>query len=95
MRASQVLTKELRGEHPDWQAEYTDHLLQGVKTFRAYVNAWYDGTLCEIFFAPDRDLGVMRNICSVLAGYVWDKSNPYVTQAERALGLLSQFVTGS
>lgn len=46
------------------------------------------------FFAPDRDMGVMRNICSVLAGYVWDKSNPYVTQAERALGLLSQVVTG-
>ncbi len=39
-------------------------------------------------------MGVMRNICSVLAGYVWDKSNPYVTQAERALGLLSQVVTG-
>ena len=32
----------------------------------------------------------MRNICSVLAGYVWDKSNPYVTQAERALGVISE-----
>jgi flavin-dependent dehydrogenase len=94
MRAAQVLTKELRGQHPDWKTEYADHLLQGVNTFRAYVNAWYDGTLCDIFFAPDRDIGVMRNICSVLAGYVWDKSNPYVTQAERALGLLSQVVTG-
>ena len=31
----------------------------------------------------------MRNICSVLAGYVWDKSNPYVTQAERALGIVT------
>jgi hypothetical protein len=94
MRAAQVVTKELRGQHPDWQTEYSDHMKQGVNTFRAYVNAWYDGTLCDIFFAPDRDMGVMRNICSVLAGYVWDKSNPYVTQAERALGLLSQVVTG-
>ena len=30
----------------------------------------------------------MQQICSVLAGYVWDKTNPYVAQAERALGLL-------
>jgi hypothetical protein len=30
----------------------------------------------------------MRQICSVLAGYVWDKSNPYVAQADRALGVL-------
>ena len=45
MRAAQVLTKELRGQHPDWKTEYADHLLQGVNTFRAYVNAWYDGTL--------------------------------------------------
>ena len=27
----------------------------------------------------------MKQICSVLAGYVWDKSNPYVAQPERAL----------
>ena len=32
----------------------------------------------------------MRQICSVLAGYVWDKSNPYVAQPERALPLLAK-----
>jgi len=30
----------------------------------------------------------------VLAGYVWDKSNPYVAQAERALGLLAKILGG-
>jgi len=93
MRSAQVLTRELRGEKPDWKTEYADHLAQGVNTFRTYVNAWYDGTLADIFFSPDRDMDVMRKICSVLAGYVWDKSNPYVTQAERALSLISKFVT--
>ncbi|MBI3879610.1 MAG: methyltransferase domain-containing protein [Verrucomicrobia bacterium] len=34
----------------------------------------------------------MRQICSVLAGYVWDKTNPYVAQPERALPLLSRIV---
>jgi flavin-dependent dehydrogenase len=94
MRAARVIAKQLRGESPDWETEYADHLRQGVNTFRVYVNAWYDGTLCDIFFAPDRDMDVMRKICSVLAGYVWDKSNPYVTQAQRALSVLSRFVKG-
>jgi flavin-dependent dehydrogenase len=95
LRASQVVTRELRGEHPNWQSEYVDHLMQGVNTFRVYVNAWYDGTLCNIFFAPERDRDAMSKICSVLAGYVWDKSNPYVTQAQRALTAISNLVTGA
>lgn len=94
MRAAKVIAKELRGQKPDWEKEYAEHLMQGVKTFRVYVNAWYDGTLANIFFAPDRDRDVMKKICSVLAGYVWDKSNPYVTQAERALAVIAKFVMG-
>jgi flavin-dependent dehydrogenase len=95
LRAAQVLTRQLRGQNPDWQTEYADHLMQGVNTFRTYVNAWYDGTLCNIFFAPNKDPQIMRSICSVLAGYVWDKSNLYVTQAERALSVISRVVLSS
>jgi flavin-dependent dehydrogenase len=95
MRAAQTAVRELRGEKSDWQTEYAEHLKQGVDTFRVYVNAWYDGTLPNIFFAPNRDPDVMAKICSVLAGYVWDKSNPYVTQAKRALPLLAELVAGN
>lgn len=35
---------------------------------------------------------MMRQVCSVLAGYVWDKSNPNVSHAERALGLLVKII---
>jgi hypothetical protein len=48
--------------------------------------------LHDIFFAAGSNPGVMRQICSVLAGYVWDKSNPYVAQPERALPLLARIV---
>jgi flavin-dependent dehydrogenase len=92
MRAARVIARELRGERPDWEKEYAAHLRQGVDTFRVYVNAWYDGTLGDIFFAPDRDVEVMKKICSVLAGYVWDRSNPYVVHAQRALQVISKFV---
>jgi len=91
-RAAKVLTRHLRGEAPDWQTEYADHVMQGINTFRAYVLAWYDGTLHDIFFSAAANPDIMRQICSVLAGYVWDMTNPYVVQPERALPLLSKIV---
>jgi flavin-dependent dehydrogenase len=91
-RAAKVLTRQLRGEKVDWQTDYADHVMQGINTFRAYVTAWYDGTFQEILFANQKNPDIMRQICSVLAGYVWDKSNPYVAQPERALPLLAQIV---
>ncbi len=93
-RAAKVLIRQLRGESPDWQTEYADHVMQGINAFRAYVSAWYDGTLHEIFFAASANPDIMRQICSVLAGYVWDRNNPYVTQPERALPLLAKIVQG-
>jgi flavin-dependent dehydrogenase len=91
-RASKVLTRQLRGETVDWQADYADYVMQGINTFRSYVSAWYDDKLPQIFFTPNRNPDIMRQICSVLAGYVWDKSNPYVAQPERALPLLAKIV---
>ncbi len=91
-RAATVLARQLHGEPVDWQAEYSDYVMHGVNVFRAYVDAWYDGTLQEVFFSAGANPGVMRQVCSVLAGYVWDMSNPYVTQPDRALPLLSKIV---
>jgi flavin-dependent dehydrogenase len=93
-RAAKTITRQLRGEAVDWQTDYADHVMQGINTFRTYVSAWYDGTLHDIFFAAKSNHDIMRQICSVLAGYVWDKSNPYVAQPERALPLLSKIVRG-
>jgi flavin-dependent dehydrogenase len=91
-RAAKVLTRHLRGEPVNWQTDYADHVMQGINTFRAYVSAWYDGTLHDIFFSAGANREIMRQICSVLAGYVWDLANPYVTQPERALPLLAKVV---
>jgi len=76
--ASTLVVRQLQGEIVDWQKEYTDVMMQGVNTFRSYVMAWYDGSLQKIFFAEERNQEVIRQICSVLAGYVWDLENPYV-----------------
>jgi flavin-dependent dehydrogenase len=91
-RAAQVLTRHLRGQPADWQTEYADYVMQGMNTFRSYVAAWYDDKLPQIFFAAQRNPDIMGQICAVLAGYVWDQSNPYVTQADRALSVLASLV---
>jgi flavin-dependent dehydrogenase len=91
-RAAQVLTRHLCGQQVDWQSEYADYVMQGIDTFRAYVTAWYDTTLHQIIFAAQPNPAIMKRICSVLAGYVWDRSNPYVAQADQALPLLARII---
>jgi flavin-dependent dehydrogenase len=90
--ASKLLIRKLKGDVVDWQEEYTKVIQQGVDTFRTYVMAWYDGTLEKIFFARKPDAEIKKQICSVLAGYVWDQSNPYVRDHERALRRLAKLI---
>lgn len=90
--AAHLVIKTLRGENVDWNAEYAEPMMQGVNTFRTYVNTWYEGTLDTIFFADDQDPLIKSQICSVLAGYVWDMSNPYVKNHETALYKLEQLI---
>jgi flavin-dependent dehydrogenase len=88
--AGTLVCRHLQGENVDWQTEYTDHMMQGVNTFRSYVMGWYDGSLQDIFFAYKPNPEIQRQICSVLAGYVWDTTNPYVKNHERVLQTLAQ-----
>jgi hypothetical protein len=90
--ASQLVIRKLKGESIDWDNDYTNFIRQGVDTFRTYVMAWYDGTLEKIFFSKNPDPNIKRQICSVLAGYVWDKSNPFVKDHALALKRLAKLI---
>ncbi|HTS43756.1 MAG TPA: NAD(P)/FAD-dependent oxidoreductase [Puia sp.] len=87
--AGKLVVDKLNGRNIDWDNEYTQPMMQGVDTFRSYVMAWYDGTLDTIFFADDQDPLIKSQICSVLAGYVWDTTNPYVKNHKIALQKLA------
>ncbi len=91
-RASKVIVRQLNGEAVDWQAEYSDYMSRGIETFRTFVNAWYDGTLHKIFFAPEINANLKRMICSALAGYVWDLENPFVSNHDRKLSQLVRII---
>ncbi len=91
--AAKLVIRKLKGEAIDWQRQYTDELQPGVDTFKSYVNNWYDGTLETIFYAKRQDPTIKRQICSVLAGYVWDQSNPYVRDHDTILKRLAKLVS--
>jgi hypothetical protein len=88
--AVQVLDRQLRGERVDWKHEFEEPLRRGVDCFRAYVEAWYDGRFQKIVFHERQADPIKRMICSVLAGYAWDESNPFVREASQRLDTLAR-----
>ena len=92
LQAAKLLARQLAGETIDWDENYVKHMMQGVDVFRTYVNAWYDNTLQTIFFADNPRQKIKEQICSVLAGYVWDKKNPYVRNHKNAIYTVAEFI---
>jgi flavin-dependent dehydrogenase len=88
--AAQVLDAQLRGAAVDWQSQFEVPLRKGVDTFRAYVRAWYDGRFQDIMFAKTQPPEIRRMICSILAGYAWDETNPFVAEPERRLDMVAK-----
>ncbi len=91
-KASKLVGKFLRNEEVDFQNEYTDYMMLGINTFRTYVSTWYTGELHEIFFSKNQDVEIKKQICSVLAGYVWDLDNPFVRKHEKAVNALYKVI---
>lgn len=81
--AAAALEREFAGEAVDWQADYADPLKAGVDTFRAFVESWYRGGFQDVIFHQDQSPDVRRMISAILAGYAWDRKNPYVAQPAR------------
>lgn len=88
--AANLLDRQLRGETVDWEHEFAIPLKRGVDTFRAYVEGWYDGSFQDVIYYPNAQPEIRRMICSILAGYAWDQSNPYVADAKRRLRVLAE-----
>ena len=88
--AVKALIPTLHGEKVDWQAEYADELMHGVNVFRTYVHSWYEGTFQKFLYSDQKRDEYIRMVCSILAGYVWDRSNALVVQHERAVKLMAE-----
>ena len=89
MLAAQAVDKQLSGHTLDWQAEFSVPLSKGIETFKHFVMSWYETSLQQVIFFSDEDTHIKPMICSILAGYAWDETNPYVQNTKRRLQVLS------
>ncbi|MFN6946519.1 MAG: NAD(P)/FAD-dependent oxidoreductase [Cytophagaceae bacterium] len=87
--AAKLIVMELNGVKVNWEEDYSNYLMLGVNVFRTFVTRWYDGTLQKIFFSNESNHELKSQICSVLAGYVWDLDNPFVKKHDRAVVALA------
>lgn len=90
--AAKLAFRELRGETVDWENDYKTYIQKGIDVFSVYVKDWYTGRLQRIFFYEHPNASIKEQICSVLAGYVWDTSNPFVRNADKMLWNLDYFI---
>tara|TARA_R100000935_G_scaffold38680_1_gene59905 strand:- start:383 stop:1624 length:1242 start_codon:yes stop_codon:yes gene_type:complete len=90
--AAKLATRQTKGETIDWQSEYADYISRGVTVFSTYVKEWYTGNLQKIFFKATDNPEIKRQICSVLAGYVWDETNPFVKNHDRLVKTLAKVI---
>ncbi len=92
--AAGLVDKQLHGDDVNWERDYSDALKVGVRTFKTFVRSWYTGELQDIIFYPKPEPRIKSMICSILAGYAWDKSNPYVADSDRAVSTLAKICSG-
>lgn len=92
LKAAKLITKELNNEPVNWQIEYSDYIMKGVNVFSTYVKEWYTGNLQTLFFHRPENPEVKKQICAVLAGYVWDDTNPFVKKHDRLVKNLAHLL---
>lgn len=92
MLAAKLALREINGEKVDWETQFSDYMKQGIDTFRTYVEEWYTGNLQTLFFHQPENPDVKRKICSVLAGYVWDQSNPFVKKHKNIIKNMAHMI---
>ena len=92
LMAAKLITKSLRNETVDWEVEYSDYIKRGVNVFSTYVKEWYTGNLQTLFFHRPENPEIKKQICAVLAGYVWDETNPFVKNHHRLVRTVAHII---
>ncbi len=90
VRAATLVGRQLEGEAVDWTGDYAAYVAAGVHCFRAYVDAWYNNSLPDLLFHPNPSPTIQAQITSVLAGYAWDATNPFVTAPTHQLSRIAR-----
>ena len=93
MLAAKLFIKESQGITVDWEEEFTAYMKRGINVFTTYVKEWYTGNLQTLFFHQPENPEVKQKICAVLAGYVWDETNPFVKKHDNVIKNMAYIIT--
>ena len=89
--AAKCITKKLTSQDVNFKKEYEEELMLGVNCFRTYVEGWYSGIFQDVIYSKDKNYDIKRKISAVLAGYAWDRENPFVVRSDDALNAVHQY----
>jgi flavin-dependent dehydrogenase len=89
-RAAKLAHRQLAGEKPDWDLEYTKVMDRAVGVFRVFVHSWYSGELQSVLLHRKKDDMIKRAITAVLGGYVLDDNNPFVRDTKGTLAAIAK-----
>lgn len=90
--AAKLAFRQLHGEMVNWETEYADYMKEGISVFTTYVKEWYTGNLQELFYHQPENPDVKEKICAVLAGYVWNKENPFVLKHDKVIKNMAHLI---
>lgn len=90
--AAKLVIKHLNNEEVNWQEDFVNYMKKGVDVFSTYVKEWYTGNLQKIIFHDKPNEDFRQKICAVLAGYVWDQTNPFVRKHNHILRNVAKLI---
>jgi len=90
--AAKMVAKIIKGETVNLEKEYVTPVQFGVDVFTSYVNEWYAENLQKLFFHQPENAEIKKKVCAVLAGYVWDKTNPFVKKHDRVIKSMAHLI---
>lgn len=85
LKAAKLVKLEMAGGKVNWEQDYAKYMENGISVFSTYVKEWYTGNLQKLFFHETPRTEIKEQICAVLAGYVWNKENPFVRNHKRII----------
>jgi len=92
LQAAKLAKLEIEGQDVNWEKDYAEYMQAGISVFSSYVKEWYTGNLQKLFFHEMPKTKIKEQICAVLAGYVWDKSNPFVKNHRRIIKNVARLI---
>ncbi|SKB33144.1 hypothetical protein SAMN05660776_0464 [Salegentibacter holothuriorum] len=92
LHAAKLAKLEVEGKKVDWENDYAKYMEAGISVFSSYVREWYTGNLQKLFFHETPKTEIKEQICAVLAGYVWDRKNPFVKNHQRIIQNIAHLI---